>query len=133
VFSVDSSSTPGACAVSGANGSTVTFTRTGSCVINANQAGGGGYNPAPQVQQAITVRPAPLTITASSATMTFGGKPPEITAAFSGSRPGTARLASRHSRLARPPPKATRCPAVTQRSAQEPLTRITRSPTTLGP
>ena len=33
----------------------VTFNATGNCVIDANQAGGSGYNPAPQVQQIIAV------------------------------------------------------------------------------
>ena len=37
------------------NGSTVTFTAVGSCVIDANQAGTAGYAPAAQVQQQITV------------------------------------------------------------------------------
>jgi hypothetical protein len=88
MFSVDPDTTAGTCTTSGANSSTVTYTGTGTCVIDANQAGGNGYPPASQVQQTITVSPAPLTITASSSTMTYGGKPPVITPAYSGFVPG---------------------------------------------
>ena len=52
VFSVDASSGPGVCRVSG---TTVTYTAAGSCVIDANQAGNGSYAAAPQVQRTITV------------------------------------------------------------------------------
>ena len=52
VFSVDPSSGPGVCTVSG---TTVTYTAAGSCVIDANQAGVGSYAAAPQVQRTITV------------------------------------------------------------------------------
>jgi hypothetical protein len=41
--------------VSGTNGSTVNYLVAGSCVIDANQAAGNGYDAAPQVQQTITV------------------------------------------------------------------------------
>ena len=41
--------------VSGTNGSTVNYTGAGNCVIDANQAGGGGYAAAAQVQQTIPV------------------------------------------------------------------------------
>jgi large repetitive protein len=54
VFSVDSSSGPGVCTVSGG---TVTYTNPGSCVIDANQAGNGTYAPAAEVQSTITVTP----------------------------------------------------------------------------
>jgi hypothetical protein len=83
-FSVDPSSTPGACAVSGASGSTLTYTGTGNCVIDANQVGNSSYAPALQVQQAVQVSPAPLTITASSPTMTLGSEPPVISPVYSG-------------------------------------------------
>lgn len=53
-------------------------------MIDANQAGGNGYDPAPQVRQTVTISPAPLTITASSPTMTYGGNPPVITPIYSG-------------------------------------------------
>jgi hypothetical protein len=42
------------------SGATVTFTAAGSCVIDANQAGTGGYAAAPQVQRTITVNGAPV-------------------------------------------------------------------------
>ncbi len=53
VFSVDTSSKPEACTVSGSNGATVSYTGTGSCVIDANQAAGNGYAAAAQVQQTL--------------------------------------------------------------------------------
>ena len=52
VFSIDRSSTAGACSISGAK---VLFTSAGSCVIDANQAGTASYAPAPQVQQTLTI------------------------------------------------------------------------------
>ena len=55
VFSVDPSSGAGVCSLSGTNGSSVTYLAAGTCVIDANQAGGNGYAAAPQVQQTITV------------------------------------------------------------------------------
>ncbi|WP_460626064.1 hypothetical protein [Intrasporangium mesophilum] len=55
VFSVDPSSDPGVCAVSGANGKRVSYTGAGRCVIDANQAGKGTYAPAHQVQRTIKV------------------------------------------------------------------------------
>ena len=59
VFSVDPSSGPGVCTVSG---TTVTYTAAGSCVIDANQAGNGSYAAAPQVQRTITVNGIPQSI-----------------------------------------------------------------------
>jgi hypothetical protein len=59
VFSVDPSSGPGACTVSGTNGATVNYTAEGSCVIAANQAGNDTYAAAPPVQGTITVNPPP--------------------------------------------------------------------------
>ena len=59
VFTVDASSGPGVCAVSGTDGATVNYTGAGSCVIDANQAAGNGYAAAAQVQQTITVNQAP--------------------------------------------------------------------------
>ncbi len=54
-------------------GSTVTFISAGTCVINANQAGGGIYDPASQVGQSFTVGPAPDSITsADGATAVVG-------------------------------------------------------------
>ena len=56
-----SSTTTGVCTLTG---NTVTFIATGTCIINANQAGDTNWNPAPQVQQSITVGAA-QTVTAS--------------------------------------------------------------------
>jgi parallel beta-helix repeat protein len=55
VFSVDPSSGSGVCAVSGANGSTVTYLAAGTCVIDANQAAGNGFSAAAQVVQSVSV------------------------------------------------------------------------------
>ena len=57
VFTVDSSSGAGVCTVTGTNGSTVNYTGAGNCVIDANQAGGGGYAPAGQVRRTTPVLP----------------------------------------------------------------------------
>ncbi|MGW5238320.1 hypothetical protein ACWEOW_05270 [Monashia sp. NPDC004114] len=57
VFSVDPATKDGVCAVSGTNGSTVSYTGEGTCVIDANQAGDDAYDAAPQVQQEIDVNP----------------------------------------------------------------------------
>ena len=70
VITVDSSSTAGVCTV---NDGTVLFTGAGTCVLDANQAGNANFGAAPQVQQSITVAPAPLTLTANSLTVTVGG------------------------------------------------------------
>jgi hypothetical protein len=59
VFSVDASSGSGVCAVSGTNGSTVTYTAAGRCVIDANQAGNASYTAAAQATATITVDQAP--------------------------------------------------------------------------
>jgi hypothetical protein len=55
VFSLDSSSTLGACTLSGTNDSVVTFTGGGNCVIDANQAGNDDYFAAPPVTVTISV------------------------------------------------------------------------------
>ncbi len=51
-----SSSTPTVCTVSG---STVTMLTVGDCTINANQAGGSGWDAAPQVSRTFTILPSP--------------------------------------------------------------------------
>jgi len=62
-FSIDGSSTAGACSISG---STVDFTGVGSCVIDAGQAGGNIYAAAPQQQQTISVGQGSQTISFTS-------------------------------------------------------------------
>ena len=52
-LTIDSSSTIGACTLSG---TTVTFTGAGTCVVDANQSGGISTAPAAQAQQSITVQ-----------------------------------------------------------------------------
>jgi hypothetical protein len=61
------SATSAVCTVSG---STVTFVAAGTCTINANQAGNGNYNTAPQVQQTFTV----ATFAITAATFVGGNK-----------------------------------------------------------
>ena len=41
------------------SGTVLTFGRTGTCVIDANQAGNDDYTAAPQVQRTITVTETP--------------------------------------------------------------------------
>ena len=68
-FTIDASSTPGACTVTNQPSSTgtVAFTGVGTCVVNADQAAGASYAAAPRVQQTLTVGPAaPSTVTATS-------------------------------------------------------------------
>jgi len=56
-------SSAGICTVSG---STVSFAGPGTCTVNANQAGNGSYNPAPQAQQSFAVGKAAQTISFTS-------------------------------------------------------------------
>ncbi len=56
VFSIDPSSGTGVCSLDSSH-TRVSFTGVGTCVIDANQAGNGDYDPAPQQQQIITVLP----------------------------------------------------------------------------
>ena len=46
--------------MSGLNGTTVTYTAAGSCVIDANQVGNGTYADATTVPQTIKVSPGSL-------------------------------------------------------------------------
>ena len=54
-FSIDPASTTGACSISSG---VVSFTAAGTCIVDASQAGGGGYAPG-QASQPITVDQAP--------------------------------------------------------------------------
>lgn len=78
-FSLDAATTPGAATLSG---SRLTITGTGTVVIVANQASGGAYSAAAQVQQSIVIIPALVVITASSPTVTYGSAVPTITPIF---------------------------------------------------
>jgi hypothetical protein len=61
-FTIDASASS-VCSISG---STVSFLATGTCVIDANQAGDANWNPAPQAQQSFGVGKADQTITFTS-------------------------------------------------------------------
>jgi hypothetical protein len=70
-LTVDSSTSPsGACTLAGPTngGYTVTYVHAGSCVLDADQAGGSGYLAAPEVQQTIAIQPATQTITFTAPT-----------------------------------------------------------------
>jgi len=56
VFTVDPSSTAGACSISTG---VVSFAGTGTCKIDANQAGNSAYSAAPQVSQSIAIQVSP--------------------------------------------------------------------------
>jgi sugar lactone lactonase YvrE len=79
ILSLDPASTPGAATL---NGNTLTIKSVGTVVIDANQAAGNGYIAAPQAQESIVIKPASVTITASSPTVTYGAAVPTITASF---------------------------------------------------
>jgi hypothetical protein len=80
-FSIDAASDPGACSLNPA-GTTVSFTGTGTCIIDANQAGDTNYDPAAQQQQ-------PFTITKASQAVAFTSTPPNA-AVFGGTYAPTA-------------------------------------------
>src|SRR5207302_8260710 len=56
-----------AASVCSISGSTVSFIGAGTCVIDANQAGDGNFNTAPQAQQSFAVGKSDQTITFTSA------------------------------------------------------------------
>jgi hypothetical protein len=56
-------SSAGICTISG---STVSFVGAGTCTVNANQAGNGSYNAAPQVQQSFSVAQTAQTVNFTS-------------------------------------------------------------------
>ncbi len=66
-YSIDASSTPGACSLSGR---TVTFGGPGTCTIDANEAAGGAYAVAAQTQQTFTIASPPTTTTSTTTTTT---------------------------------------------------------------
>jgi uncharacterized repeat protein (TIGR01451 family) len=73
VFSVDPSSGAGVCAVSGPDGTTLAYNAAGTCVVDANQAGGAGYNAAPEQTASIAVNQMPaFTQEAPPTTLTTG-------------------------------------------------------------
>ncbi|MBS0556195.1 MAG: hypothetical protein JSR27_02145 [Proteobacteria bacterium] len=86
VLSIDSSSSA-VCGLSGStSGSTVSFTGVGTCTIDANQAGNGTYNVAPQAQQSFTVGKGSQSISFTSTAPTgavVGGTTYAVTATSS--------------------------------------------------
>jgi hypothetical protein len=62
VFSVDLTSTHGACSVSGTDGTILTYTGVGTCVVDAQQAGNADNSPASEVQRSILVAKAGTTL-----------------------------------------------------------------------
>ncbi|MDQ6839046.1 MAG: Ig-like domain repeat protein [Actinomycetota bacterium] len=76
-----SSATPSVCT---ATGSTATFIRAGTCVIDANQAGTANYLPAAQVHQSATVNKP-----SSSTPPVTGGNPPLAASGSSTPAPAT--------------------------------------------
>jgi len=99
VFSVDSSSGPGVCTVSG---TTVTFAAAGTCVIDANQAGTGSYAAAPQVQQTITVSATPQPISTTAPAPGTVVTPKQTSTAAAG--PTAAAIPTRTTAAATPAP-----------------------------
>ena len=83
-FSLDSTSGAGVCVLSGTDGTQLSYTAVGSCVVDADQAAGGNYAAAPTVQRTFPVAAAPLTVTASSPTAVYGAGVPAVTASYSG-------------------------------------------------
>ncbi len=85
VFTVDATSEFGVCTVSGTNGTTVNYTATGTCVVDANQAGSTGFSSATQVQQSIASGLLTQTITYTGPTTGVVGTPGTLSATGGGS------------------------------------------------
>jgi hypothetical protein len=75
VFSIDASSSAGACAISG---STVSFADVGTCQVDANQAAGSGYSAAPQIDQSFTIAAAGGGGTSGPGVRPVSSSPPQI-------------------------------------------------------
>ena len=79
-FSIDASSTSGACQLSAG---TVSFTGTGTCIIDATQPGNTDYSSAAQ-QQPLTIAKKTLTVTADPHSKLFGAPDPALTVTITG-------------------------------------------------
>jgi sugar lactone lactonase YvrE len=66
------------------SGSTLTITGAGTVIVAANQAGNSAYTAAPQATESIVVKPAVLTVVASSPSIAYGAKLPTYAAVISG-------------------------------------------------
>ena len=87
-FTIDAAAST-VCTIAGA---TVSFIGIGTCVINANQAGDGTFNPAPQVQQSFAVGTGSQTISFTStapSNATVGGPTYTVTATATSGLPVT--------------------------------------------
>jgi hypothetical protein len=108
VFSVDSSSGSGVCAVSGSDGATLTYLAVGTCVIDADQNGNAAYSPAPQVQAVIPVVKASTatTVSLSKKLITYGHEKSlvitvKVRPQFTGTPTGTITVTAGHTTLCR--------------------------------
>ena len=90
-------------------GSTVTLTGAGTIVLRASQAGDDNHNPAPNVDQSITVAKKALTITAGDATRLFGAENPAFDVSYDGFVAGDSAAS-----LATPPTASTAATAASK-------------------
>jgi hypothetical protein len=93
LLSIDAASTS-VCSISS---QTVSFIGAGTCTVDANQAGSGGYLPAPQAQQSFLVGDPPITFTSTppleavvrgpTYTVSATGAPSDVPVLFSSATP----------------------------------------------
>jgi hypothetical protein len=81
-FSIDGTSSPGACSSGGTYGATITITGAGTCVVDANQTGNGNYFAAPQAQQSFSIGPASLNVSGPTVGMPLGGQVPSFSPSY---------------------------------------------------
>ena len=75
----------GSCSGSGNNSVSITMSSgSGNCTITLNQAGNGNYLAATQVVETVAAQLVPLTVTASSTTVSYGSAVPAISASING-------------------------------------------------
>jgi hypothetical protein len=80
-YVINSGGTASGCSISSG---ALSVTSVGTCFVTATKAADSNYNAVSSAKTTITVNPAPLTVTASSGSMTYGGTVPTITASYSG-------------------------------------------------